>query len=78
MVNIRSIAASSHPSRREQETKGVTTSHSRAGRTQREGSWDVTTTVVPTTPAAQRQCSATTVVMPSPVVAAEAMLVNAR
>jgi hypothetical protein len=56
----------------------VTTSHSRAGRTQREGSWDVTTTVVPTTPAAQRQCSATTVVTPSPVVAAEAMLVNAR
>jgi hypothetical protein len=32
MVDIRSVAASSHPSHREQETEGVATSRSKTGR----------------------------------------------
>jgi hypothetical protein len=46
MVDIHSVAASSHPSHRERETEGETTSRSRAGRSQRVGGHTDATTVM--------------------------------
>jgi hypothetical protein len=46
MVDIHSVAASSHPSRRERESERETTSRSRAGRSRREGGRTDATTVV--------------------------------
>jgi hypothetical protein len=66
------MAASSHPSRREQETEGEATSRSRAGRCRRADNHTVGTTMVHTTPVAQRKRWVTTAVTPLPVMATEA------
>jgi hypothetical protein len=76
MVDIRSIAASSQPSRREREAEGEATYHTRVRRSRRASGHAVTAAVAATT-ATQRQWSATTVVTPSPGASPEATLVTA-
>jgi cell wall-associated NlpC family hydrolase len=51
MVDLHSVAASSHPSRRERESERETTSRSRAGRSRRlTGRTDATTVVLESQP----------------------------
>jgi hypothetical protein len=51
MVDIHSVAASSHPSRRERESERETTSRSRVGRSRRVGArTDATTAVLESQP----------------------------
>jgi hypothetical protein len=74
MVDIYSLATSSHPCLEEQETEGEATSCSRVGRSQRMGGRTAAATGVA---APQRHCSASTVATPPAVAAAEATLVVA-
>jgi hypothetical protein len=71
MVDIHSIAASSHPSHREQETEREVTFSSRAGRSRRASAMTVVI-------ATQQQHTAGTVQTPPSAVGVEATLVAAR
>jgi hypothetical protein len=72
MVDIRSIAGSSHPSHHGQGSEQEATSYSRAGRTRRMNACDATTTVVATAAAAHRQHSVTTTAVTPPGAGPEA------
>jgi hypothetical protein len=72
MVDIRSMAVSSHPSHQEQETEGEATSLSAVGRSRRAGGH---TTAAVGIAAPRHQHLTSTVVTPPPAVAAEATLV---
>jgi hypothetical protein len=74
MVDIQSIAASFHPSRREQETEREVTSRSRARRSRRASGRSSATTAATTT---QHKRTVGTVRTPSQVVGVEAILVAA-
>jgi hypothetical protein len=74
MVDIQSIAGSSHPTHHKQGTKQEATSHSRAGRSYQMNTRGTTTTLVATIAAAHRQHSAATAVMPTPGAGPKAML----
>jgi hypothetical protein len=75
MVHHHSVAASSHPSRRERESERETTFWSRAGRSQRpRGRTDTTTVVLDSQP----QPTAGTTASPSAVVGPDAALLVAR
>jgi hypothetical protein len=74
MVDICSMAASSHPSHQERETKGEATSCSSAGRSRRVGG---RITAVVGVAAPQHQCSASTVLTLPLAVATEGTLVAA-
>jgi hypothetical protein len=71
MVDIHSVAASSHPSRHGRETEGEATSRSRAGRPRRAGGRLVATTVVVES---QPQRTAVTAAAPPAVVGVDATL----
>jgi hypothetical protein len=71
MVDLHSVAASSHPSRRERESEWETTSRSRAGRSERpRGCTDTTTVVLE----GQPQPTAGTTASPPVAVGLDAML----
>jgi hypothetical protein len=72
MVDIRSIAGSSHPSRHGQWSKQEATSCSRVGRSRRTNARDATTTVVAIAATAHRQHSAATTAMTPPGASPEA------
>jgi hypothetical protein len=77
-VDIRSITASSHPSRRVQEVEGEATSRPRARRPLRVSGHAAATATAATAAATQRQRSTTTVVTPPPAAGPEATLVTTR
>jgi hypothetical protein len=74
MMDIRSIAGSSHPSHHEQGSEQEATSHSRAGQSCRTNTHDTIIAVVATTAAAHRQHSAATAAVTPPGAHPEAML----
>jgi hypothetical protein len=78
MVDIRSIAGSSRPSRREQGNGEEVTSRSRAGRSHRTNPRCATMAVAATTTTTRRQPSAGTTVMMPPAVDPEGTLEAAR
>jgi hypothetical protein len=63
IVDIRSIAGSSHPSCRGQKNEGEAISHSRAGQSHQAGGNATSTVVAATTATTHRQPSTTTVVV---------------
>jgi hypothetical protein len=75
MVDLHSVAASSHPSRRERESEQETTFRSRAGRSQRSrGRTDTTTVMLESQP----QPTAGTTTSPPAAVGLDAALLAAR
>jgi hypothetical protein len=66
MVDIQSIAGSSHPTHHKQGTKQEAASHSRVGQSYRMNTRGTTTSLVATIAAAHRQHSAATVAVPTP------------
>jgi hypothetical protein len=74
-VDLHSVAASSHPSRRERESERKTTSWSRAGRPRRSGDHKDTTTVMLES---QPQPTAGTPASPPAVVGLDVALLAAR
>jgi hypothetical protein len=77
MVDIHSMAASSHPSHQEHRSEGDATSCSQAGQTRRTGGRTTAMMVVATSPATPCQHTATTTVTLLTVVATKATLVAA-
>jgi hypothetical protein len=78
MVDIRSIAGSSRPSRHGQGFEHEATSHSREGRSRRTNACDATTAVVATAAAAHRQHSAAMVAVTPPGASSKATMETAR
>jgi hypothetical protein len=73
MMDVHSVAAFSHPSRRERETEGETTSRSRVGRSQWVGGRiDATTVVLESQP----QCTIGTTALPLVAVGLNAALLG--
>jgi hypothetical protein len=77
MVDIHSVAASSHPSHRERESEWETTSRSRAGRSRRSrGHTDTTTVVLKSQPTTGMMASPPAAVGPDAALLAACQLLN--
>jgi hypothetical protein len=74
IMDIRSIAGSSHPSHHEQGSEQEATSHSRVGQSRRTNTHDTIIAVVATAATAHRQHSAATAVVTPPGAHPEATL----
>jgi hypothetical protein len=77
MVDLHSVAASTHPSHRERESERETTSRSRAGRSRRSrGCTDMTTVVLESQPTAGMMASPPAAVGPDGALLAVHQLLN--